>query len=207
MSSLYPQISSLYRTYRKLGFTLAAVLVTFAIFSKDSNASFITDGLEVTGLDHVFIAPPTQAISGIIYVKKNVLFYVAKNTVTTKVVYSSATPKLQDGERLFSAIGSKKVKVKKQSALVNKLLASFNNLPSQGAVFSNTYNCMATPATKTHKTKTLTSYLQKHTYLKIQYLIYASVNTQGISPVYQYCAPHHKIALLSSYYSLPPPLA
>jgi hypothetical protein len=183
------------------------VLVTFTIFLKDRRVLFITDGLEVTGLDHVFIAPPTQAISRIIYVKKNVLFYVAENTVTTKVMYSSATPKLQDGERLFSAISSKKVKVKKQPALVNKLLAPFNDFPFQGAVFSNTYNCMATPATKTHKTRKPTSYLQKHTYPKIQYLVYASVNTQSISPVYQYYTPHHKIALLSSYYSLPPPLA
>ena len=207
MSILHPQIRHLFQTYRKLGFTLTAMLVTLAMFSKDSDVLFITEGQQVTGLDHVFITPPTPAISGIIYVKKNVVFYAAENTMTAKVVYFSTTPSLQEGERLLSTIGSKKVKAKKQPTLVNKLLAPLGKLPFQGAVFFYTYNCTPTPTTSTHKINKPTFYFQKYTYPKTEDFVYANVDSKGISPVYQYCTPHHKIALLSSYYSLPPPLA
>jgi hypothetical protein len=207
MSMLHPQPNPFFQTYRKLVFTLTAMLVTFAMFSKDSDVLFITKGLQVTGLDHVFITPPTQAISGIIYVKKNVVFYAAENTITAKVVYFSTTPSLQKGERLLSTIGSKKVKAKKQPTLVNKLLAPFGNLPFQGTVFSDTCNCIATPTTSTHKINKPTFYFQKQTYPKAEDFVYANVDSKGISPVYQYFTPHHKIVLLSSYCSLPPPTA
>lgn len=207
MSILYPQLNPFFQTYRKLVFTLIAVLVTNAMFSKDSDSLFISDGLQVTGLDNVFITPPTLAFSGIIYVKKNVVFYAAENTMTAKVAYLSTTPTLQEGEILLFTIGSKKVKVKKQPTIVSKLLPPFGNLPLQGAVFSNIYNRKATPTTSTYKISKPTFYFQKYTYAKAEDFVYATLVTKGVSLVYQYCTPHHKIALLSSYYSLPPPSA
>jgi hypothetical protein len=108
MSMLYQQISHLFQTYRKLGFTLTAVLVTFAMFSKDSDALFITEDLQVTGLDNVFITPPTPFISEIIYVKKNVVFYASENAIIAKVVYFTTNSTLQEGERLLFTIDSKK---------------------------------------------------------------------------------------------------
>jgi hypothetical protein len=206
MSMLYQQISHLFQTYRKLGFTLTAVLVTFAMFSKDSDALFITEDLQVTGLDNVFITPPTPFISEIIYVKKNVVFYASENAIIAKVVYFTTNSTLQEGERLLFTIDSKKVKVKKQPTLVNNLLAPLGNLPFQGAVFSNTYNCMATSTTSTHKISKPTFYFQTYTYPKAEDFVYAYENIKGVSLGYPYCTPHHKIALLSSYYSLPPPL-
>jgi hypothetical protein len=201
------QISDLFQTYRKLCFTLIAVLVTFGTSSKDSDALFISDGLQVTGLDHVSITPPTPAISGIIYVEQNVVFYAAESTITAKVVYFWTTSTLQKGERLLSTIGSKKIKAKKQPTLVNKLLAPFGNLPFQGAVFSNTYNCIAAATTSILQISKPTFYFQTYTYPTAGDFIYANVDSKSKSPAYYYCTPHHKIAVLSSYYSLPPPLA
>jgi len=207
MSMLHPQLSPFLQTYRKLVFTLTAMLVTFAMFSKDSDALFMTDHLKVTGLDNVFITPPTPAFSWIIYVKKNVVFYAGKKTMTSNVVYFSTTPTLQEGEILLFTIGSKKVKVKEQPPLVNQLVAALGNFPLQGAVFFYTYNRMATPTTSTYKIGKPSFYFQKYTYAKAEDFVYATLVTKGVSLVYPYCTPHHKIALLNSYYSLPPPPA
>jgi len=74
---LHPQIRHLFQTYRKLGFTLTAMLVTLAMFSKDSDVLFITEGQQVTGLDHVFITPLLRLFQGL-FTSKNVVFMQPK---------------------------------------------------------------------------------------------------------------------------------
>jgi hypothetical protein len=202
MSMLHPQLSPFLQTYRKLVFTLTAVLVTFCMFSNTNKALFIQEGSQVTGLEYFNIT----ASLGIIYVKEKTIFHFDNNT-TAKVVYFSTTPILQKGERLLYTMGSIGGGGTKQPTQIISTIAPRGKFPFQRGFFLNLNNCFASLTTPIFKKNKPTCFILKYAYPTKGGLPYANLYSKGIAANYHYCTPHHKIALHRSYYSLPPPSA
>ncbi|AFU69254.1 hypothetical protein P700755_002493 [Psychroflexus torquis ATCC 700755] len=195
-----------FQIYKKSCITLLAVLATLCMFSKDHESLFIQEDSQITGLDRIHSSPYLAFSQGIIYVKDNAVFYSSEKTTTAKVVYFSGIKTPPKKKKQPNTSNHSELSAKKQSTQFIYTIAPQGKFPLQGGVFSNYNYCIATATTNIFKKNKPSSFTTKYTYPTKGDLVYAVICSKGISHTYPYGTPHHKIAVLRSYYSLPPPI-
>lgn len=193
--------------YKKSCLSLLVVLTSFCMFSNTNTALFIQQCSQVNGLGHLDSTVYLVPFQGSIYVKETAVFHSSEKTTIAKLVNLSTTPSLQQGERLLSIISSKKGSATKQCTQVTYTIAPHSKFPFQRGAFSKPNNCSTTSTTPTLKISKLTFFGINYAYPAKADLAYANPNSKGMLDTHHYCLPHHKIDVLSSYCSLPPPTA
>ncbi|PKG43976.1 hypothetical protein [Psychroflexus sp. MES1-P1E] len=195
-----------FQTHKKSCITLSAMLLVFCTFSKDYESIFIQEDSQITGLDRIHSSPYLALSQGIIYVKDNAVFYSSEKKTTAKVICFLGAKTPSKKKKQLDTSNPLELSAKKHPTQVIYTIAPQGKFPLQGGAFSNYNNCIATATTNILKINKPSSSISKYTYPTKGDLVYAVVCSKEISDTYFYVNPPFKIAVLSCYYSLPPPI-
>jgi hypothetical protein len=187
------------------GCTLIALLLAFGVFSKDNNTLFIAqNGLQLSGLDNIYVEPPTPPTQTFIYVNDNTVFYNDSH-ITVKVLYFSDTKSPFSDRKLLASVHDKKISTPKEKNVFKEFLSPFGKLPYNSRLFLFA-DCVATTTTTTQKTNKTKTVVKNHQYNTSLNLSATITYGKGISYTYHYKTPLGNLPMLSSYSSLPPPI-
>ncbi|PQJ81930.1 hypothetical protein BTO16_04795 [Polaribacter glomeratus] len=178
----------------------------FAVFSQNNKVSFfIQDGTTITGIEQIYVTTqPKAQTTGSIYVKEKTVFYAGTN-IAAKVIYLSNKKALSKNEKLITTLPKASIQaIKKETSFVMRSW-SLKDIRDPRNIWLYKGNGLDIAVIIAQQQPKVAAKVKKQTNQTQLILQRFFKDNKRIVYTNYYINLHHKIPVLSGYYSLPPP--